>query len=279
MQSLQIKKASKRNIPIILEFLLKNEFSCISLVSHVLSFNDKDSLYFIYKNSIPLTANNITGVILITNYGVVLHSIEKASKQILFPYFSNLNLFSLAGTITGSSMIETLLKKKPSTIFDYDLLTYNYNSPKISAIRPLLNTFSLKQCSLEDLDKLYFLQYNYQIEEVLPKGKMISERQCRNILYDRLKKYVVYAIKNEKNDFIAIAGINAIGYNYVQLGGIYTDKRYRNQGLAQNLVRHIVLNSSKKVALFVKKDNISAQKAYKNVGFEPTSIDYRICYI
>ena len=279
MQSLQIKKASKRNIPIILEFLLKNEFSCISLVSHVLSFNDKDSLYFIYKNSIPLTANNITGVILITNYGVILHSIEKVSKQILFPYFSNLNLFSLAGTITGSSMIETLLKKKPSTIFDYDLLTYNYNSPKISAIRPLLNTFSLKQCSLEDLDKLYFLQYNYQIEEVLPKGKMISERQCRNILYDRLKKYVVYAIKNEKNDFIAIAGINAIGYNYVQLGGIYTDKRYRNQGLAQNLVRHIVLNSSKKVALFVKKDNISAQKAYKNVGFEPTFIDYRICYI
>ncbi len=279
MQSLQIKKASKHNIPIILEFLLKNEFSCVSLVSHVLSFNDKDSLYFIHNDQIPLTANNITGVILMTSYGVVLHSIEKASKQLLFPYFNNINIFSLAGTTIGSLMIETLLKKKPSTIFDYDLLTYNYNSPKTGSIRPLLDGFSLKQCTLEDLDKLYFLQYNYQIEEVLPKGKMISERQCRNILYDRLKNHVVYAIKNEKSDFIAIAGTNAVGYNYVQLGGIYTDKKYRNQGLAQNLVRYIVLNSNKKVSLFVKKGNISAQKAYKNVGFEPTFIDYRICYV
>ena len=277
--NLQIKKATKNNIPIILEYLVKREFTCISLMSHVLSFNEKESLYFIYNNQIPLSANNITGVILITNYGVVLHSIEHASKQLLFKYFNNANLFSIAGTMDGSTIIESMLKKKPSTIFDYDLLTYNYNIQTRKQIKPLSENHKIIQCTFEDLEKLYFLQYNYQIEEVLPKGRMISENQCCNILYDRLKKHTVFAIKDSRNKFIAMAGTNAIGYNYAQLGGIYTDKSHRGQGLAQNLVQHIVLNSNKKTALFVKKNNISAQKAYKNVGFEDTTIDYRICYI
>ena len=276
---LQIRKATKNNIPIILEYLVKKEFTCISLMSHVLSFNEKESLYFIINNQIPLTANNITGVILITNYGVVLHSIEQATRQLLFKYFNNANLFSIAGTMYGSTIIESMLKKMPSTIFDYNLLTYNYNLQTKKQIKPLAENYRIVQCTLDDLEKLYFLQYNYQIEEVLPNGRYPSENQCINIIYNRIKDHVVYAVENSQNQYIAMAGTNATGYNYVQLGGIYTDKSHRSQGLAQNLVHHIVLNSNKKTALFVKKDNISAQKAYKNVGFEDTTIEYRICYI
>lgn len=277
MEDFIVKKATKNTVSIILEYLLKNEFSCISLVSHVLNFNESDNLFFITKKGTPLDANTIEGVFLITNYGVVLHSIKQASKSLLYPYFKS-NLFSIAGTSFGSNIIQSVLAKEPSTIFDYDLLAYNYNNPSLN-IKKLTSNYTIQKCSLLDLEKLYFLQYNYQIEEVLPKAKFLTEKQANNILYERLKKHVVYGIKDEKNNYVAIAGTNAIGYNYVQLGGIYTDISHRGRGLAQNLVHHIVLNSNKKVALFVKKANLSAQKAYKNAGFEPTNIDYRICYI
>ncbi len=277
MEDLVIRKTTKQTISIVLEYLLQKEFTCISLLSHVLNFKESDNLYYIHNNTLPVSANNITGVILITNYGVILHSIKKATKQLLFPYFRG-NLFSFAGTSYGTNVIQSTLAKDPKTIFNYDLLTYNYTNPR-SNIKPLPRNYKIEKCSLNDLDKLYFLQYNYQIEEVLPKGKILTEKQCTSLLYERLRNHLVYGIKDENNNFVAIAGTNAIGYNYVQLGGIYTNSNHRKKGLAQNLVKHLVLNCNKKVALFVKKDNISAQKAYKNAGFEPTNIDYHICYI
>ncbi|MEE0878854.1 MAG: GNAT family N-acetyltransferase, partial [Treponemataceae bacterium] len=139
--------------------------------------------------------------------------------------------------------------------------------------------FEIVKCNQENLQDLFELQKNYDIVEVIPPGKEFCELNCKTLLRKNLETQIIYAIKKDSK-FVAKAGSNAIGKNFIQLGGVFTDENYRGQGFAQVLIKELcktIRNMNKEPVLFVQVKNESAKRAYRKVGFVYQS-DYTICY-
>ena len=94
-----------------------------------------------------------------------------------------------------------------------------------------------------------------------------------------LEKQIVFALF-EGDRAVAKAGTNAIGKNFAQIGGVFTDVAFRNRGFATFLTNYAAQRLSekgKKVILFVKKKNESAKRAYAKAGFAQFGT-FRIVY-
>ncbi|MFA5843085.1 MAG: GNAT family N-acetyltransferase [Candidatus Gracilibacteria bacterium] len=76
--------------------------------------------------------------------------------------------------------------------------------------------------------------------------------------------------KNKK--IISAAHISGLSKNYFQIGGVGTLEKYRNQGLAKQVVSALCktfLAQGKTGLLFTRNDNSPAQKVYETLGFKP----------
>jgi uncharacterized protein len=127
--------------------------------------------------------------------------------------------------------------------------------------------------------EVYPMQRAYEIEEVLLEPERFNPLICMNHLREALKKQVIYATRIN-GSLVAKAGTNAIGVNWVQLGGIFTLPGFRGRGVARRLMMHLLANLEKQgfgATLFVKSENIPAVSLYRRVGFSdvaPFSIAY-----
>ena len=93
-----------------------------------------------------------------------------------------------------------------------------------------------------------------------------------------MKEIVLYGSIN--NIPIVKAGTNARGYNYDQIGGVFTDISQRHQGYATAVMIKLlkkIFSQDKSASLFVKPDNINAIKIYKALGFVKKA-NFRIAY-
>ncbi len=263
-----------------IDFLTKHEFTCVSLMARVLKCKELGIIknQTIYK--ILNSEEKVHGIFLITNSGILLHHILPCNiANLLIPILKRKKLFSIAGTSEASHLFESILASPPSSVFDYHIMLFSEIDTLLSNKKKLDKKFTLLKCSFNDQERLYELQHNYQLEEVLPPGKTLNEKACREIIKERLIEHTVFAILDTTTSkFVSMAGTNAKGIHYVQLGGIFTNPQYRNLGLAQTLVRQLIAYSNKNISLFVRKENYSAIKAYANSGFVINS-SYRICYI
>ncbi len=279
----RIVPASTKDLDSVITFLLPFEKKCVSLVARIVEYakshdSKKQTVYIITNFDNVLKQETTHGVFVLTNTGILLHHLVFHNVQnVLLRFLKKRYLFSVAGSLSGSSVFEDVLPNTPKTIYDYYLMEHNKASTFIQKNLP--NNFVIHRCSLDDASALFELQKKYQIEEVLPRGTTLNDNQCKILLKNRLLEQKVYAIKSLQNNcFVAMAGTNAIGINCVQLGGIYTKTEYRGRGFAQILVSTIVNGAEKHPVLFVKKQNLPAIKAYKNANF--SIIDsYRICYM
>ena len=140
---------------------------------------------------------------------------------------------------------------------------------------PIPHGFTCVPCSEADVNLLLPLQKEYDSVEVLLPGAKLDVPLCRLNLRKILREQFVLGVRADNADsgfFVAKAGTNAIGLNWVQLGGVCTLPEFRGKGLATFLVNKIALqklSDGKKTALFVKNKNLPAQKAYKKAGFVP----------
>ena len=201
----------------------------------------------------------------------------------LKPLFGAQSLYCIMGESEATKLVAKLAakyipEKQPIEEKDYLLLTYHpENLPDELAERKF--DFNVVECSEEDAERIFDLQMQYNLVEVVPKGKKYSEEMCRRNISLMLKKQMVYAIEQDEI-LVAKAGSNAIGKNYVQLGGVYTDEKYRGNGMAQCLVSLLskrIVAEGKQPVLFVRTHNDSAKKAYRKVGYIYQN-DYLILY-
>ena len=107
-------------------------------------------------------------------------------------------------------------------------------------------------------------------KEVAPQGKQVTDLEAEAQLKSILKDQLCFALYSD-GEVVAKANTNAIGYNYVQLGGVYTHPLYRKNYYAWNLVYTIcsrVIKTGRKISLFVKEKNNPAHTLYDRIGFE-----------
>lgn len=196
------------------------------------------------------------------------------------------------GTKDGTSLILRCFEKLnflPAQVNEYNLLKlenkgFLLNLKKKPAQSAQIEEFQIIHCkndmSTEEKIKLLELQKSYEQEEVVPECFDFDEDFCRLRFLNSLRTQFVLALKNEENQFVAKAGTNAMGFKFVQLGGIFTQKDFRGRHYAKILLQVLLfrlLKIRKSVVLFVKKQNIPANKLYNSLSFKKIS-DYSIAY-
>ena len=143
----------------------------------------------------------------------------------------------------------------------------NFKMPKV----PNPPKIKILQGSKRQLLPLFPLQKTYERQEVLlnPDTQDIMEtfRWLKSIL---TKEICFYAKRGFR--YVSKVNTNAWGFDHIQIGGVFTVKRYRGQGYALHTVaalcRHILEQEHKKPSLFVRTGNETAIKLYKSLGFE-----------
>ena len=132
----------------------------------------------------------------------------------------------------------------------------------------------IKRCAdpVNETELLLPLQKMYMAKEVAPQGKQITDLEASAQLKSILKDQLCFALYSD-GEIVSKANTNAIGFNYVQLGGVYTHPLYRKNYYAWHLVYTIcqrVLKTGRKLSLFVKEKNNPAIMLYKRIGFVET---------
>lgn len=294
----RIHSLSPNLFPLCRDFLLAHEFCCVSLMTAFMDFKPAHFPKSQRNSFAVLTAQPdngdpvIEGVIHLTPGGILLHLLDLSVLEgdyiePLFAWLRNKRIFSILGTATETNFLEALVARDISRAVDYELMTLDRNKTHGNAVLPTLSskmpasttTPYIRRVSPDDADILLPLQLGYEKEEVLAPGSCPDEKRCYSIFKLALARQYVYAAFYGDTP-VAKAGTNACGVYWDQLGGIYTKPELRANGIASALVAHVVqerARQGKNMVLFVKKDNISAKKAYEKNGFILRS-PFRITY-
>ena len=183
---------------------------------------------------------------------------------------------SIMGLNADVLSVERCLSKEPYAALDYHLMT---------AEEILINGsrgYSVGECKRgkpRDIGLLYPLQKAYEMEEVLLDPSNFNSRLCYMNLQKSLKREMVYYIIEDGRVF-AKAASNAQGFEFVQIGGVYTVEEHRSQGYGAAVLHTLlskIVKKGKKACLFVKKDNGAAIKLYSKLGFSVRG-EFRISY-
>lgn len=301
MQFIPIKEIEGKNKIALVKFVCKNELLNVQFTS-ILRKNISDS-FAIYINEI--CPQDLYGIIGIKK--TILHILpfvkvdsETALQKDFIQSFKNFYLkekFKNPVCINGQKDGTELLIRcfKEINIFPEQLNEYNFL--KLDSKKFLLkvksnlknensnkNDFTILRCKSEmpaELkNELLELQILYEKEEVVPKCFNFDENLCRLRFSNSLRTQYILALLNNDGKIVSKAGTNAIGFKFVQLGGIFTKKEFRGKNFAKYLLEVLLiklLKIKKSVVLFVKKQNVSANNLYNSLSFFKIS-EYLIAY-
>ena len=216
----------------------------------------------------------LKGVISFSDTGHILHCLkfttaqeETAFRKLIAAEIPSDRVFCILGEKNGCELIAGVIKKRRHASIDYTLMHYAGGANALM----LPASLSLLRCGADDADMLFPLQKNYELVEVLLDAAELDEAFCRLNLKRLLREQIIYALfAEQENIAVAKAGTNARGKNWYQLGGIYTRTDHRNKGCAAFLAQFLAEKfkaEGKNTALFVKDNNIAAQKAYERAGY------------
>lgn len=263
---MQILKVGDSDFFIIKQFLLPYEKICTSLCSFVRKKNPY--IYAIVKNSKINSCDEILGIFYFN--GTFLHCLPNLTQEILFllkNFFSDKKIKSINGEKSTTEKLISIFLQKPYQINSYKMMILEK-----SALQPPKKPEQNKKicrCTEDDIEFLFDLQKKYVIEEVAPATKKVSDLEIKISLRNILKNQLVFAIFDDKIS-VSKANTNAISWNFVQLGGIYTNPLYRKKYYAWTLIKILcdrIQKNNKKICLFVKEKNLPAINLYKKLGF------------
>lgn len=268
------KKAEFSQYNILKDFLINYESQCVQLSSY-LRKNDPNIFYFSEKSQIQ-TKEDIIGVFYI--HGTLLHCFPTYYHYLnnndfhnsFLQFISDKKIKVLSGESGASDFLVEILKKNnqiPFQRISYKMFSLegNINLPPVK----LVNDEEIRRSTENDFENLLEIQKQYLISEVVPKGKKLTDLELKINLKQILKTQVVLTL-NTNDLIVAKVNSNAIGWNFVQIGGVYTNPLYRRNYYAWQLIYNLslrILNSKRKVCLFVKEKNQPAINLYQQIGF------------
>lgn len=162
-------------------------------------------------------------------------------------------------------------------INDYKLMVLPHQQFQQS--QKLYNDDFIMRCTENDMENLFEIERNYLQDEVAVRGQKVSDAEVSMRLRQILKNQLYFALISDDR-IVSKAYTNAIGKNWIQIGGVYTLFQFRKNGYAAHTVSTLckrILQAHKNISLFVKTKNLPAQQLYQKIGFTFHS-DYKIVY-
>ena len=260
------------DVPDILGFLLPREWTCVAFTTRIKAAEDS----VIYADR---DGNSICQAVMFAQHGVVLPVLDPRRESHGFdPLRAQHPVHSVMGLLEYVRTAQERLGTHPVVAIDYHLMTLTKHAFEAIDTSETPNIL-VRTATPADSGPLLGLQRGYELEEVLLDPRTFSKKACLARLNQSLSRQIVYLAELHRKP-VAKAGTNARGYQVDQLGGVYTEGRHRNRGLARAVVaavlRH-VFRTKPMASLYVKKDNIPALRLYTGLGFEIRR-DFRVSY-
>lgn len=284
---MKIRTVEQCNYQALFDFISPYESSCVQLSALV---RKSSPTLIALTQTDQLTPTSILGVI--SADSTLLHCIPSKNLSLidapqLVEYL--LNLEKPIKCISGEAVVSKFLieqmelfeqnSQKQIKPYQINLYTIMTAASVISPEEPLFNDDQIIRCTKNDLENLIPIQKMYMNEEVVPIGKNLTDAEAAITLKQILKNQLCLALTSD-NEIVAKANTNAIGFNWIQIGGVFTNPLYRRNGYAWQLVSAIcrkVFSSGKSVSLYVKEKNSAANALYSKMGFKKNG-QYLIAY-
>jgi predicted GNAT family acetyltransferase len=265
-----------------LSFVRQREYACVGLSSR-LCVGGKALLPSPSSGELVMikASQEIQGVVFLSSNGILTHclskDIPKEGLQGLAEFMCKRRVRCILGETQGTSLFEALHPGLKIRSVDYNLMLHEVAPSQGSCTLP--PPFVVSRAEPEDAEFLLELQEGYEKEEVIPPGDPFSPQACLTNLRITLEKQRVHMITRE-GIALAKAGTNAQGFDWDQIGGVYTHPLWRGKGLGSALIERIKEEAgsmSRKLSLFVKTENLAAQRVYQRAGFQEAG-NFRIAY-
>ena len=270
--------ARRRDFPELIQLLKEREWYCVpfsSRVKHaqgVLWASPLRLRIYLHRNA----DHAITDALLITSGGLTVPAFAQESRGAgeagrlrRLIASSSRSVHSIIGVRRHVEAVSSLVCGTPTAQVDYFLMVQETALPDEAPVDPLPG-MTVQKATPADLDRLYPLQRDYELEEVLIDPRRFSPIMCRNLLRANLKNELTYYAEY-RGEVVAKAGTNARGYRYDQLGGVFTSRTYRNRGVAARVVAALLRDANqddRRTCLFVKDHNAAAVRLYEKLGFQ-----------
>ena len=303
---MQIISVNERTFSLAQSYLLPIEQKCVFLSQlvrkhspdiYIILDKNPDNLNNSDKSSQLINLQNVLGVFYLNNS--LFHCFKDTSKVNIAdftPLFYEIltqnqaSIKNISGEKDGTDffleVIRNLSENTDSTftkkfnvkqINDYKLMVLPHQQFQDS--QKLYNDDFIMRCTENDIENLFEIERNYLQDEVAVRGQKISDAEVSMRLRQILKNQLYFALISD-DKIVSKAYTNAIGKNWIQIGGVYTLFQFRQNGYAALTVSTLckrILQAHKNISLFVKTKNLPAQQLYQKIGFTFHS-DYKIVY-
>ena len=303
---MQIISVNERTFSLAQSYLLPIEQKCVFL-SQLVRKHSPDIYIILDKNpdnsnnsdksSQLINLQNVLGVFYLNNS--LFHCFKDTSKVNIAdftPLFYEIltqnqtSIKNISGEKDGTDFfLEVIrnLSENPDSTFTKKFNVKQINDYKLMVLphqqfqdsQKLYNDDFIMRCTENDMENLFEIERNYLQDEVAVRGQKVSDAEVSMRLRQILKNQLYFALISD-DKIVSKAYTNAIGKNWIQIGGVYTLFQFRQNGYAALTVSTLckrILQAHKNISLFVKTKNLPAQQLYQKIGFTFHS-DYKIVY-
>ena len=303
---MQIISVNERTFSLAQSYLLPIEQKCVFLSQlvrkhspdiYIILDNNPDNLNNSDKSSQLINLQNVLGVFYLNKS--LFHCFKDTSKVNIAdftPLFYEIltqnqaSIKNISGEKDGTDFfLEVIrnLSENPDSTFTKKFNVKQINDYKLMVLphqqfqdsQKLYNDDFIMRCTENDMENLFEIERNYLQDEVAVRGQKISDAEVSMRLRQILKNQLYFALISDDR-IVSKAYTNAIGKNWIQIGGVYTLFQFRQNGYAALTVSTLckrILQAHKNISLFVKTKNLPAQQLYQKIGFTFHS-DYKIVY-
>lgn len=306
INKMQIISVNERTFSLAQSYLLPIEQKCVFL-SQLVRKHSPDIYIILDKNSDNsnnsdkssqlINLQNILGVFYLNKS--LFHCFKDTSKVNIAdftPLFYQIltqnqtSIKNISGEKDGTDFfLEVIrnLSENPDSTFTKKFNVKQINDYKLMVLphqqfqdsQKLYNDDFIMRCTENDMENLFEIERNYLQDEVAVRGQKVSDAEVSMRLRQILKNQLYFALISDDR-IVSKAYTNAIGKNWIQIGGVYTLFQFRQNGYAALTVSTLckrILQAHKNISLFVKTKNLPAQQLYQKIGFTFHS-DYKIVY-
>lgn len=306
INKMQIISVNELTFSLAQSYLLPIEQKCVFLSQlvrkhspniYIILDNNPDNLNNSDKSSQLINLQNVLGVFYLNKS--LFHCFKDTSKVNIAdftPLFYQIltqnqaSIKNISGEKYGTDFfLEVIrnLSENPDSTFTKKFNVKQINDYKLMVLahqqfqdsQKLYNDDFIMRCTENDMENLFEIERNYLQDEVAVRGQKVSDAEVSLRLRQILKNQLYFALISDDR-IVSKAYTNAIGKNWIQIGGVYTLFQFRQNGYAALTVSTLckrILQAHKNISLFVKTKNLPAQQLYQKIGFTFHS-DYKIVY-